>query len=91
MEGDITNVNRIKIVLSVVLGKLYVYVYVYERSCSVQMILPPVTEGSIMLFVQGGFSVCSPVPRFCASRRPVRRRLRLAYEFCRRISTPDGR
>jgi hypothetical protein len=35
--------------------------------------------------------VCGPGPRLCASRRPVRRLLRAAYEFCRWISMPDGR
>jgi hypothetical protein len=30
-------------------------------------------------------------PRLCASRRPMRRLLRGAYEFCRWISMPDGR
>jgi hypothetical protein len=37
------------------------------------------------------FLPLSTSSRLCASRRPVRRLLRGAYEFCRWISLPNGR
>jgi hypothetical protein len=41
--------------------------------------------------IQGGFLLYRQVPGPCTSRRPVHRRLRGAYEFCRWVSMTDGR
>jgi hypothetical protein len=39
-------------------------------------------QKDVQTILQGGFLLCLPVPRLCASLRPVRRLLRREYEFC---------